>query len=301
VTDRDTAAAATATAPAVPAVPERRGRTRLGTEQRREQLLRIGAELFAERPYDEVWINRVAELAGVSRGLLYHYFPTKRDFFVAVVRNEGERLLEITATGQELPLAERLAAGLDAYLRYAAEHAQGYRAFHRAAATADREVRAVYQEHLAAHEARIVAALNAASGLPAEALGLAVRGWLALVIAVCLDWLERGDLPRAEVRDLAVHAQRRPDRRQPVVSSAACSSVASGGLAPARAMVRAAAVPALCSTWSSSAADSAASCLRRAAPSTSRPASSCSVPDIKASPAPTVSTTGTCRAGIRRW
>lgn len=198
--------------PGTPRPPARRTRTRtrLGTEERREQLLGIGAELFAERPYDEVWIDRVAELAGVSRGLLYHYFPTKRDFFVAVVRNEGERLLEMTATAPGLPLPERLAAGLDAYLRYAAQHAHGYRAFHRAAATADREVRAVYREHLAAHEARIVEALRAGEKPPttlsAEALGLAVRGWLALVIAVCLDWLERGTLSQSEVRDLAVRA-----------------------------------------------------------------------------------------------
>jgi AcrR family transcriptional regulator len=53
------------------------GRQRLSPERRREQLLQIGARLFAEHPYEDVWIEEVAELAGVSRGLLYHYFPTK--------------------------------------------------------------------------------------------------------------------------------------------------------------------------------------------------------------------------------
>lgn len=55
-----------------------RTRRRLSTEERREQLLSVGARLFSESPYDEVWIEQVAEIAGVSRGLLYHYFPTKR-------------------------------------------------------------------------------------------------------------------------------------------------------------------------------------------------------------------------------
>jgi AcrR family transcriptional regulator len=57
-------------------------RTRLSTERRREQLLAIGAGLFAKRPYDEVWIDEVAEIAQVSRGLLYHLCV--RTLFAAV-------------------------------------------------------------------------------------------------------------------------------------------------------------------------------------------------------------------------
>ena len=74
-----------------------RTRRRLSTEERREQLLAVGARLFSESPYDDVWIEQVAEIAGVSRGLLYHYFPTKRDFFAAVVERESERMLRMTA------------------------------------------------------------------------------------------------------------------------------------------------------------------------------------------------------------
>ncbi|CAM5485104.1 hypothetical protein SHIRM173S_11900 [Streptomyces hirsutus] len=39
----------------------------------------------------------MAGIAGVSRGLLYHYFPTKRDFFAAVVQRESDRMLRMTA------------------------------------------------------------------------------------------------------------------------------------------------------------------------------------------------------------
>ena len=69
-----------------------RTRRRLSTAERREQLLSVGARLFSDGPYDEVRIERVAEIAGVSRGLLYHYFPNKRDFFAAVVERESERI-----------------------------------------------------------------------------------------------------------------------------------------------------------------------------------------------------------------
>ncbi|MFI7005131.1 TetR/AcrR family transcriptional regulator [Streptomyces sp. NPDC050145] len=186
---------------------ERTTRRRLSTEERREQLLGVGARLFAQHPYDDVWIEQVAEIAGVSRGLLYHYFPTKRDFFAAVVRRESERMLRLTAAVPGVPVLDQLGTGLDTFLDYVATHAEGFRAFHRAEAAGDPTVRAVYREGLAAHEAQIRAALAAdpqlAGRLPApDTLGIAVRGWLAFLVAVCLDWLDRPELPRAHVRDL---------------------------------------------------------------------------------------------------
>ncbi|MDT0306569.1 TetR/AcrR family transcriptional regulator [Streptomyces sp. DSM 44917] len=181
-----------------------RARTRLDTGQRREQLLSIGLELFAERPYDEVWIEQVAELANVSRGLLYHYFPTKRDFFVAVIRREGERLFEMTGTDPGAPAADRLAAGLDAYLSYAEGHAKGYRAFHRANVTSDQEIREIYEELLVQQQERIVEVLTEDCRAPAETLRLAVRGWLAFIVTVCLEWLATRSPSREEVRDLCI-------------------------------------------------------------------------------------------------
>ena len=99
-----------------------------------------------------MWIEQVAEIAGVSRGLLYHYFPTKRDFFAAVVERESERMLRMTAAVPGVPVREQLAAGLDAFLEYVRDHAHGYRAFHRADAAGDQAVRRVYQRALAAQE-----------------------------------------------------------------------------------------------------------------------------------------------------
>ncbi|MFF0459582.1 TetR/AcrR family transcriptional regulator [Streptomyces mexicanus] len=190
---------------------ERRTRRRLSTGERREQLLSVGARLFSESPYDDVWIEQVAEIAGVSRGLLYHYFPTKRDFFAAVVERESERMLRMTAAVPGVPVREQLAAGLDAYLEYVRAHAHGYRAFHRADAAGDQAVRRVYRRALAAQERQILAALAAdpefgplAAGRPE--LKLAVRGWLAFTTAVCLEWLRGFELTREQVRDLCARA-----------------------------------------------------------------------------------------------
>src|SRR2546421_9827356 len=85
-----------------------RTRTRLGIAERRAQLLEVGLELFSTRPYDEVRIDEIAARAGVSRGLLYHYFPTKRDFYLAVTRAAAAEVGELTAADGALPLQEPL-------------------------------------------------------------------------------------------------------------------------------------------------------------------------------------------------
>ncbi|MFE2515752.1 TetR/AcrR family transcriptional regulator [Streptomyces mirabilis] len=188
-----------------------RTRRRLSTEERREQLLSVGARLFSESPYDEVWIEQVAEIAGVSRGLLYHYFPTKRDFFAAVVERESERMLRLTAAVPGTPVREQLSAGLDTFLAYVEAHAHGFRAFHRADAAGDQAVRKVYQRALAAQEQQILAALDADPDVPGgiedrPELRIAVRGWLAFTTAVCLEWLRGAELTREQLRDLCARA-----------------------------------------------------------------------------------------------
>ncbi|MFJ8106099.1 TetR/AcrR family transcriptional regulator [Streptomyces sp. NPDC096132] len=190
---------------------QERTRRRMSTEERREQLLSVGARLFSESPYDEVWIEQVAEIAGVSRGLLYHYFPTKRDFFAAVVERESERMLRMTAAVPGVPVREQLASGLDTYLEYVETHAHGYRAFHRADAAGDQSVRRVYRRALAAQEQQILAALGADPEFgplfeERPDVRLAVRGWLAFTTAVCLEWLRGSDLTREQVRDLCARA-----------------------------------------------------------------------------------------------
>lgn len=176
-------------------------RTRLSTAQRREQLLAIGAALFAERPYDEVWIEEVAEIAGVSRGLLYHYFPTKRDFFAEIVRAGRDRLLELSAPDASLTHLDQLTAGLDVYLSFAERHPDAYRVVHRAAGAGDAEIRRIRDAGIAANRERILSALATVITVD-ETTRLAVRSWVTFVIATVLDWLDNPTVTRDELRDL---------------------------------------------------------------------------------------------------
>jgi AcrR family transcriptional regulator len=180
-----------------------RSRSRLHPGVRRKHLLRVGAELFATRPYDEVQIEDVARRAGVSRGLLYHYFGSKRDFFAAIVEGGAKELARVTKPDPDLPPLDRLRASLDAYLDYVERYEHSYLAIHRGGVSADRRIRAVVERNRRHFERRTLEAITGGAE-PSPAGRLAVRGWHAFLVTVCLDWLERRRPDRAVVRELCV-------------------------------------------------------------------------------------------------
>src|SRR5436190_145491 len=93
-------------------------RVRLDPEARRAQLVQLGLQMLADRTLDQLPVDEIAAAAGISRGLLFHYFPTKRDFGVAVARAAAQRLIDETAPDPALDLLAQLRAGIDAYVRY---------------------------------------------------------------------------------------------------------------------------------------------------------------------------------------
>jgi AcrR family transcriptional regulator len=180
-------------------------RARLSTDARREQLVALGVEMFSERPFDEVSIDDIAASAGISKGLLYHYFPSKRDFYIAVVRHSADEMQAVTETDPDLAPLERLSAGLDRYLEYVDTHARGYSTVLRAGIGSDREVAAIVEDVRSAMANRIL------DDFPGEAppppgVRIAVRGWVGFAEAASLEWLERREVTRDELRDLLIQA-----------------------------------------------------------------------------------------------
>src|SRR5258706_14546667 len=90
----------------------REPRVRLDVDERRAQLVELGLAHFGERAYDDVSIDAIADAAGISKGLLYHYFPTKRAYYAATVKEAAARLVASTDTDDSAPPLERLHAGL---------------------------------------------------------------------------------------------------------------------------------------------------------------------------------------------
>jgi AcrR family transcriptional regulator len=174
--------------------------TRLDVDERRRQLLEAGAQAFTERSYDEVSMSEVARAAGISKGLLYHYFPSKRDFFTATLAAAATELAAVTDPDPSLPPVEQLAASVGAYLAWIEENAAGYRRLLESAGAA--EVRSLIDDVRERTVDRIAAGVSA--GKPRPALRVAVRAWLWGMDGAILDWLDRGNLTRDQLRDLLV-------------------------------------------------------------------------------------------------
>ncbi len=170
------------------------GRIRMSPESRREQLLELGTQLLSTRTLDEISIEVLAEEAGISRGLLYHYFGNKQEFHLAVVRRAVEQLVAITAPRDIEDPIEQLAVSIGAYLDYVVENFTGYVSLVRAASGGNEELRAIYDDGRRALTDRIFEVTGPA-GL--EALGLEdsptmrllVNGWSAMLEVVVIDWV----------------------------------------------------------------------------------------------------------------
>ena len=179
-----------------------RKRERLVTAERRAQLLELGLNAFGARPYDEISIDDLASAAGISKGLLYHYFPTKRAFYVAALRVAAERLLAETETPEDLPPIERARRGLDAYLSFAERHAKAYVTLLSGGIGADAEVTRVIDRTRRTFVERMVA------GTPHDDARsrLAVRGFVGFVEATCIEWLAHRSIARDELLGLWARA-----------------------------------------------------------------------------------------------
>ncbi|AUX45688.1 TetR family transcriptional regulator [Sorangium cellulosum] len=175
-------------------------RQRLDLDARRAQLLALGLDLFSHRAYDDVSIDEVAQTASISKGLLYHYFPTKRDFYIAVIREAARELVERSLAVDDVPEPERLRTGLDAYLAYVERQGITYAAIFRGGIGSDAEVLAIIEETRSRFLEKLLAEAPVAERPPA--LRMALRGWIGFVEATSLDWIERHELDRTSLRDL---------------------------------------------------------------------------------------------------
>ncbi|EKX65512.1 TetR/AcrR family transcriptional regulator [Streptomyces ipomoeae] len=178
---------------------------RLSVEERRGQLLDAALELFAHRAPEDVSLDDVAEAAGVSRPLVYRYFPGgKQQLYEAALRSAAEELEHCFDEPAVGSLTSRLARALDRYLAFVDGHDAGFSALlqggsvvetSRATAIVD-GVRRAAAEHILRHME------VSEPGLP---LRMTVRMWITSVEAASLIWLDEGKRPdMGELRDWLV-------------------------------------------------------------------------------------------------
>ncbi len=177
---------------------------RLTPDQRREQLLDTAVQLAAGADVGAVSVQRIAVAAGVSEGLLYHYFPSKRAFFQATLALAAEELRVLTEPDPSLDRVAALRASLDAYLAWIESHRTAYVKLIESA-TGHGEVRDLIVEIRDTTAARILDTLSPGSPAPGR-MRAAVRAWLWFMDGAATDWVEHGDYTRPELLEVLLGA-----------------------------------------------------------------------------------------------
>lgn len=172
---------------------------------RRQRLIEVGMDLFWDRSYEEVAIDDIAEAADISKGLLYYYFPTKHDFYAAVVQYAAEQLLEETEPDSTLEPVERLRASLNAYFAYVQRHAKAYVALLRGGVGMDTQVASIMDTVRQTCVQRLLQNIPGSSSFTPSQI-LALNGWVGFVEAISVAWLEQRDIDQEELCDLTMTA-----------------------------------------------------------------------------------------------
>jgi AcrR family transcriptional regulator len=188
-------------------------RVRLTPAQRREQLLDLGVRLLADRSLDELSIDLLAEEAGISRGLLYHYFGNKVAFHEAVVRHAADDLIAQTAPPPGGTPLERLMVSVAAYVDYVTANFEGYVSLVKGAAGGNETLRGIYEEVREVLSERIFAELDSSGDAQGELISdtprnrLIVRGWSAMCEELVIAWrTDPGEVTRDDVLALITAA-----------------------------------------------------------------------------------------------
>lgn len=179
-------------------------RRRMGVEERRRQLIGVALDLFSRRSPDEVSIDEIASAAGISRPLVYHYFPGKLSLYEAALQRASDDLASRFVEPAEGPLGARLLRVMRRYFDFVDEHGPGFSALMRGGpAVGSSTTNALVDSVRQAAYVQILSHLGVTEA-PAR-LELVVRSWISLAESTALIWLDGRRIPRAELEVQLVH------------------------------------------------------------------------------------------------
>ncbi|GAA3899832.1 TetR/AcrR family transcriptional regulator [Streptomyces lannensis] len=179
-------------------------RRRMGVDERQQQLIGIALELFSRRSPDEVSIDEIASAAGISRPLVYHYFPGKLSLYEAALTRASEDLAGRFVEPREGPLGARLLRVMHRFFDFVDEHGPGFSALMRGGpAVGSSRTNALVDSVRQAAYVQILAHLGITE--PPARLELVIRSWISLVESTALIWLDGRRIPRRELEVQLVH------------------------------------------------------------------------------------------------
>ncbi|MFD4611704.1 TetR/AcrR family transcriptional regulator [Streptomyces sp. NPDC058440] len=179
-------------------------RRRMGVDERRQQLIGVALELFSRRSPDEVSIDEIASAAGISRPLVYHYFPGKLSLYEAALKRASDDLAGRFTEPHEGPLGARLLRVMRRFFDFVDEHGPGFSALMRGGpAVGSSTTNALIDSVRQVAYDQILSHLGIDQ--PPARLELVVRSWISLAESTALIWLDGRRIPRAELEVQLVH------------------------------------------------------------------------------------------------
>ncbi|MGW3405926.1 TetR/AcrR family transcriptional regulator [Streptomyces zhihengii] len=174
--------------------------SRMLPADRRTQILEAARRLLEFRPVDELSVESVAREAGVSPGLLFHYFGSQRTFRQAVLEAAADELLAHVRPDPALSPAEQLRAGITTFTDHVTRYPAVYRAVTRLGTAAG--VRTLHRSARSTLAGWLHTALAGAGAPATPAVTLAVTGWLACMEEIVLAWLDEPTTDRRSLEEL---------------------------------------------------------------------------------------------------
>ncbi|MCA9514824.1 MAG: TetR/AcrR family transcriptional regulator [Myxococcales bacterium] len=168
-------------------------------DERRQMLVDHGVALFSDATYEEVSIDDIAARAGVSKGLLYHYFRGKRDLYLEVVRAVCAELERTLSLDRSVPRFDNMRQGLIAFLEFARRRRRAYRSL--LSGSNDAEVLALLDRTRDTLAQRLLDGLELTEPVPAP-YRMAARACIGAIEAAASDWLEHDDVPAEQTVQL---------------------------------------------------------------------------------------------------
>ncbi|MGH3736946.1 MAG: TetR/AcrR family transcriptional regulator [Micromonosporaceae bacterium] len=191
-----------ATAQPAGARERRPARRRLSVVQRRDEIVSATLRLLSTTPASELSIDEIAEAAGASRALVYHYFRTKERLYVAAVRSACDDLRARLVLPDVHPF-EKVQYASRVYLEFAERRRDDFAALLRGpgrAAGQPDELATIVEQTRGFIVDLVIDGIGVTR--PSAVLRASLRGWVAMMEVITLDWLEHGVLTRDQVRRL---------------------------------------------------------------------------------------------------
>jgi AcrR family transcriptional regulator len=182
---------------------EGRSPSRLAPAARRLQILTTARRLVESGEIQQISVEAVAARAGVSAGLLFHYFGTQRKFRQAVIEEIARDLLAQIEPDPALSPVEQLHAGLETFVAYVARRPELYLAVVR---TVDEDLDDLHRSMRSTVTAWLVSALSDAGAPINPAITTTVAGWLAFTEEAILGWIPDQAMTQAELVALCERA-----------------------------------------------------------------------------------------------